>query len=162
MFVVPKAMLSNTHTSRILSLRNPTSKMSKSEVSDLSRINIDDSSDSIVLKIKKATLDQTLGITYDPVLRPGVSNLLDILAGILDKEPTDLALEYSNLNNENFKKTVSGALIEHLYPIRVEIARLEKDPEYINQVLLKGELNARNVAEKTIERVKNVIGLPTK
>ncbi|KAJ8326873.1 Tryptophan--tRNA ligase, mitochondrial [Batrachochytrium dendrobatidis] len=169
-FPIPQSIVSFTGK-RIMSLKTPTSKMSKSDPVEQSRINLDDSADQIRSKIRRATTDSIHGITYDPQTRPGVANLLQIWmaletstgiqwekleeAQIMD----ELAKHFGSLSNEKFKMIMTDVIVDHISPIRNEIIRLKKDPAYIDGVLEKGETAARFRAEKTMQNVRRTIGL---
>ncbi|KAJ3038416.1 hypothetical protein HK097_003182, partial [Rhizophlyctis rosea] len=85
-FPIPKSIFASSEAKRIMSLRHPTNKMSKSDPSDATRINLSDTPDQIRSKIRKATTDTTLGISYDPDMRPGVANLLRIHSAFSGEE----------------------------------------------------------------------------
>ncbi|KAJ3209354.1 hypothetical protein HDU82_000946 [Entophlyctis luteolus] len=163
-FKVPKAVYASSTAKRIMSLRVPTSKMSKSDISDASRINITDSADAIVLKIKRATVDSTRGVTYDPTNRPGVSNLLRIHAGITaltnpDSEEASVegcARLFAEYDNARLKKTVAERVVEGLSGVRERMELLTKDPRHVETVLEEGERQARQAAEETMAAVRRV------
>ncbi|KAJ3295673.1 Tryptophan--tRNA ligase, mitochondrial [Rhizoclosmatium sp. JEL0117] len=164
-FPIPKGVYSSTK--KIMSLRTPTSKMSKSDISDASRINIDDSPSEIMSKIKKSTMDSTRGITYDPVNRPGVANLLRIHAAITslrEPENPEATVEgcveaFKDYDNAQLKKAVGERIVEGLSGVRERMARLKKEPAYVEEVLKNGEEKALKVAERTMRDVKKAIGL---
>ncbi|KAJ3089358.1 hypothetical protein HK102_006580 [Quaeritorhiza haematococci] len=175
-FPVPRALIpTNPAAKRIMSLRVPTSKMSKSDPSEASRIQIDDTPDAIRVKIRKATVDSERGITYDPAKRPGIANLLHILSCMeslrvqqqqqqtSDTEngisPEDLARQYANFSNKEFKDVVTESVVEALGPIRERIEKLKKEKGYVEEVLKGGEEKAQRIAERTLRDVKKVIGL---
>ncbi|KAK0053595.1 tryptophan--tRNA ligase mitochondrial-like isoform X1 [Biomphalaria pfeifferi] len=146
---------------RIKSLRNPTSKMSKSEPNDKSRIDLTDSPDVIKMKVKKAVTDFTSQISYDPDNRPGVSNLIDIHMALTDLSH-DEVVEESFLQAEDtslYKERLAEVIIEKLSPIRKEILRLQADKGYLLDVLRKGSEKASTIAENTIKDVRQYVGL---
>lgn len=145
---------------RVMSLKEPTSKMSKSHADERSRILLTDSSDDIHKKIKIALTDSFPTITYDPVSRPGVSNLIEILAHIEGKRCTELALEYHSASLRSFKEHVASRLSGHLSDIRERYFSLMEDRTgYLDVVADKGAQVARSNADATLQQVKHVLGL---
>ena len=143
---------------RIRSLRNPTNKMSKSDSDPLSRIIITDTPDRIREKIQKAVTDFTPNITYDPVERPSVSNLVDILGACTDTTPDEICESSLHLDTVGFKDRVADAVIERLRPIREEFTRLAADRGYLQNVIRNGNDRAANIANETYEKVKQLVG----
>ncbi|KAI8075894.1 tryptophanyl-tRNA synthetase [Gilbertella persicaria] len=145
---------------RVMSLREPTSKMSKSDPSDYSRLNLIDSPQVIQSKIAKATTDSIRGVTFDLVERPGVSNLVNIYAAMRDINIEDAVKEFADITStKDFKNKVSEAIIEKLQPIQSELARLQADQGYVKQVLDEGAEKANSVANETMEQVYKAVGL---
>jgi tryptophanyl-tRNA synthetase len=143
-----------------MSLRDPTSKMSKSDPSDYSRLNLVDTPDLIRSKIAKATTDGIRGVSYDIEQRPGMSNLVSIYAAMRDIEVEEAVKECSDITSTKvFKERVSEAIIERLQPIQSELVRLQADEGYVRQVLDDGAERANEVAEKTMEQVYKAVGL---
>ena len=141
-----------------MSLRNPKNKMSKSDSNASSRILMNDSDDQIASKIRKATTDTQLGISWDPVERPGVTNLINILACIMNEEPIAVAEKYSNDSNQQFKNRVTDAVVSIVRPVREKMDRINRDMD-LELILEDGESRARDIAENTMKEVRNVIGL---
>ncbi|KAJ3029362.1 UNVERIFIED_CONTAM: Tryptophan--tRNA ligase, mitochondrial [Siphonaria sp. JEL0065] len=166
-FPIPKGVYASATAKKIMSLRTPTSKMSKSDPSDQSRININDTPTEILSKIKKATMDSTRGVSYDPINRPGVANLLRIHAAITalkepgstESTPEGVARAFESYDNAQLKKAVGERVVEGLSGVRERMERLKKESGYVEEVLRKGEEKALVVAEKTMRDVKKVIGL---
>ncbi|KAJ3299008.1 hypothetical protein HK104_010090 [Borealophlyctis nickersoniae] len=158
-FPIPKGVYASTEAKRIMSIRTPTSKMSKSDASDASRINLDDTPDQIRSKIRRATVDEIRGITYEPQSRPGVANLLHICSALSGEEPEAIAKRFANKGNQEFKEYVSETVVESLKGKREELARLRKDPKHIEEILCAGEEKARKIADRTLKDVWKVIGL---
>ncbi|KAI9335251.1 hypothetical protein BDR26DRAFT_908838 [Obelidium mucronatum] len=167
-FPVPKGIYASATAKKIMSLRVPTSKMSKSDPSEQSRININDSPAEIMNKVKRATVDGVRGgITYDPVNRPGVANLLRIHAavtalkdpGALESTPEGCAEAFKSFDNSQLKKAVGERIVEGLSGVRDQMERLKKEGGYVEEVLKRGEEKALLVAEKTMKDVKEAIGL---
>jgi tryptophanyl-tRNA synthetase len=147
---------------RVMSLNDPTSKMSKSHKSEKSRILLTDTPDQIRSKVASALTDSMPGFTYEPDARPGVSNLLDIFS-IFDPEgrtATQLATEYHDVAPKEFKSMIADALIQGLSGIRgryLEI--LNSDSAYLDRVERHGASKARKSAEDTMQIVRSAVGL---
>jgi len=146
--------------SRIMSLRNGVSKMSKSDVSDYSRINLKDDKDTIVKKIKKSkTADLPMPSSQAKVAEmPEVNNLLNIFVGVTSSTKQELISKYEGQNFSNFKKDLSDALIEKIAPIGDEIKKLMKDKSYLNQVMQEGSNKARNKSDIVLKEVYDLVG----
>lgn len=148
---------------RILSLKDPSQKMSKSAPNPASRISITDSAKEITAKIKAAVTDSEAGVSYDPENRPGVANLLTIWSALDDagRSPAELAKEAENsgFRMGQLKAAVSELVVEKLSPIREEYLRLQADPGYIRDVAARGADKARERAAVTMEEVRRVTGM---
>lgn len=148
---------------RILSLKNPAEKMSKSAPNPLSRISITDSSKDIEKKIKGAVTDSEPGITFEQDARPGVANLLTIWSALDDagRTPAQLAAEADaqGWGMGKLKGAVAEVVVEKLAPVREAYARIVADPGYIRDVAARGAAKARETAEKTMAEVRGVVGL---
>ncbi|GLD97393.1 hypothetical protein PINS_up006077 [Pythium insidiosum] len=144
---------------RIMSLRHPTNKMSKSDVTANGRIDLTDSPEQIRKKIMSATTDSIDGISYDKTERPGVSNLLSILSAVTDQTLDELVAEHANRRTGDFKKIVADAVIAKICPIGDRIRQYEADQAYLNQVLDEGADRARELAGETMREVKQAMGL---
>ncbi|XP_041351671.1 tryptophan--tRNA ligase, mitochondrial-like isoform X2 [Gigantopelta aegis] len=144
---------------KIRSLRNPQSKMSKSEINPLSRIELTDTADEIQEKMKKAVSDFTPTISYDPENRPAISNLIDIHSAFTDLFPDEICENAMLMNTIEYKQRVADVVITSLKPIREEIIRLQQDKPYLDSVLQKGSERAQNIARQTMAEVKSLMGL---
>ena len=146
--------------SRIMSLRNGVSKMSKSDISDYSRINLKDDKDTIVKKIKKSkTADSPMPSSQEKVTEmPEVNNLLNIFVGVTSFTKQELISKYEGQNFSNFKNDLSDALIEKIVPIGDEIKKLMKDKSYLNQVMQEGSDKARSKSDIVLKEVYDIIG----
>ncbi|KAF9074607.1 tryptophanyl-tRNA synthetase [Rhodocollybia butyracea] len=149
----------STSSKRILSLRDPTSKMSKSAPDASSRILLTDSSSQIASKIRSAVTDSISGITYDPVNRPGTANLLTILAACNDEDVNKTVSGYVGKNHGALKADVTEAVVEMLKGPRKEYERLKMDKEYLRRVAQEGADKARVKSEVTMMEVRERIGL---
>ncbi len=146
--------------SRVMSLRDGTSKMSKSDVSDYSRINLKDDKDTIVKKIKKSkTADTPMPCSQEKVTEmPEVNNLLNIFSGVTSFSKQELISKYEGQNFSNFKNDLSDALVEKISPIGDEIKKLMKDKGYLNQIMQVGTEKARNKSELVLKDIYDIVG----
>ena len=156
-FKLPEPMIVKD-VKRIMSLQDGLKKMSKSDESDLSRINLEDSPEVILKKVKKAKTDSLPTINFDEA-RPEIHNLLNIFAASSGKSPQDLAKEYETVGNGKFKTDLAESLIEKLRPIQENLTRFKQDQTYIRQVLAEGKNQAREIAAKTKKEVFEIVGL---
>ena len=146
--------------SRVMSLRDGNSKMSKSDPSDYSRINLKDDQDTIVKKIKKSkTADTTIPISEDQINKiPEVSNLFNIFVGVTGLTKSELLSKYAGQNFSNFKSDLSDALIEKVCPIGNEVTKLMQDKKYLKQIMYEGAMKAREKSAIVLEDVYDIIG----
>lgn len=152
-FPEPHALLSKTPM--IMGL-DGSAKMSKSLGNT---IMLSATEDETAKLIKKAKTDQERHISYDPVNRPEVANLLRIISLCTGEEPEVIADRIGDGGGGMLKNTLTEALNEELRPLRAKRAELEKNPEYIRQVLLTGVDQARVIAQKTLEEVRHVMNM---
>lgn len=160
-FVEPQTLL--TPTKRVSSLTDPTRKMSKSEGSNpMSLIYLSDPPEVIQQKIKKCFTDSISDtFYYDPVERPGVSNLINIVSGLQDKPMSQIVEEDLSTIHDypSFKQYISDVIVEHLNPIRTRYYELVQDPGYLLEVATRGSLGkARPLAQETLGRVMATMG----
>ncbi|XP_039266839.2 tryptophan--tRNA ligase, mitochondrial-like [Styela clava] len=153
--------LIDENCTKILSLRDPFSKMSKSQGHELSRINLDDSDDQIWNKIKKAVTDNTSAVTYDPIRRPGVANLIQIHSSMTDLTVNEICSrsEEEGLDTGQYKMAVAEAVIDHIRPIRAEYEKLVGDREHLETVLSEGTTKAKETAQKNWNELRSMVGL---
>ena len=146
--------------SRIMSLRDGMSKMSKSDLSDYSRINLQDDKDLIIKKIKKSkTADTLMPSSLDEVNKfPEINNLLNIFTGVTDKNKNELINFYKGLNFSGFKSDLADAIVDKISPIGNEIRRLMDDKKYLDNVLSIGNEKAKLKASKTMSEIYDIIG----
>ncbi len=159
-FLIAPEPLIQKNFARIMSLKDGNKKMSKSDPSDLSRINLTDSKDQIVNKIKKAKTD-TLPLPStekDLIKRPEAENLLGIYSSLSKLNLNDTINEFSGKNFSEFKKKLAELLVEKIYPISQEINKLQKDNTFIDSVLKDGAEKANIIASKKVEEMKKIIG----
>ncbi|GFT32067.1 tryptophan--tRNA ligase, mitochondrial [Nephila pilipes] len=157
-FPVPSAII-DENSARIKSLRLPDKKMSKSDLNVRNRIEITDPPDVITKRIKEAVTDFTSAVTYDPEQRPGVSNLILMHSLCTGKSCQSICEENHSLDTGQYKMVVAEAVVEYFKPIRLEFQRHVAEPSHIVQILQRGSERASEIAQKTIDEVKNVVGL---
>ncbi|XP_053226782.1 tryptophan--tRNA ligase, mitochondrial isoform X1 [Podarcis raffonei] len=156
-FPVPTAIL--TESKKIKSLRDPTSKMSKSDPQKFATVNITDSPEEIMLKFRKAVTDFTSEVTYDPAHRPGVSNLVAIHSAITGLSTEEVVRQSTGLDTARYKAVVAEAVAEKLAPIRSEFVRLKEDRSYLEKVLWTGAEKAKELAAPVYSEIKRLVGL---
>ena len=146
--------------SRIMSLRDGTKKMSKSEVSDLSRINLTDNKDTIISKIKKAKTDpMPLPADINELdKRPEAKNLLSIYSSLNDVGLEKTINEFSGKNFSEFKESLIQVLVDKLEPISGEINKLMSNQDYLDRILDLGFEKANNIASEKVKKIKEIIG----
>ena len=158
-FKVPEPLIQKEF-SRIMSLKDGSKKMSKSESSDLSRINLTDDKDQIVNKIKKAKTDPLpLPETIAELeKRPEAKNLIGIYSSLLNKNLEKSIVEFSGKNFSEFKEKLSQIIVEKITPISTEIKKLLDEKEYLDMILLKGCEKADKIASKKVKKIHEIIG----
>jgi tryptophanyl-tRNA synthetase len=155
-FVVPEGVIPKLGA-RVYDLQEPTNKMSKSADSPRGTVMVFDPPEVIERKLKRAVTDPQTNVRYDPEHKPGVSNLLTILAVSTGRTPEELAEEYSEYGP--LKADTAAALIEFLRPVRERYADLAEDPGATEAVLKRGAEKAQQVAGATLARAKEKVGL---
>ena len=155
-FVVPRAVMPAAGA-RVMDLQNPTSKMSKSADSDRGLVQLLDDPVSIARKFKRAVTDSEAEVRYDPSTKPGVSNLLEILAAATGQTPQQVAPGYTQYGP--LKADAGDAVIELLTPIQERYRELMADRGELAALLVKGADKARRVASATLRRAYDAIGL---
>jgi tryptophanyl-tRNA synthetase len=155
-FPIPDALIPET-SARVMAFTDPLSKMSKSDPNERSRVLILDSPDVIRKKIKSAVTDSEPTVRYDWEAKPGISNLLEIMAACTGRGIEDLAAEYADAGYGAFKEAVAEAVIVELAPIRANYQNLN-DAE-VARVMNKGALDARTKAEGYQQQVRAAVGL---
>ena len=155
-FTIPKATIPK-FGARVMDLQNPDRKMSKSSGSPLGTVGIMDPPDEIVRKVKKAVTDADGEVRYDPESKPGLSNLLGLLAAATGEDPEALAIEYDRYGD--LKAAVADALIESLAPLQERYRQFLLDPSEVRSILTSGAHRAAQVAGATYERASNAVGL---
>jgi tryptophanyl-tRNA synthetase len=154
--IVPKHVIPPVGA-RVMDLQNPTAKMSKSLDSPQGTILVLDPPDVITKKIKRAVTDTDGEVRYDPEAKPGVANLLSILAACTDAEPAKVAERYTQYGP--LKDDTAEALVEALRPLRERSAELSREPDTVMKALEIGAAKAQTIAAATLARVKTALGL---
>jgi tryptophanyl-tRNA synthetase len=158
-FPLPEPIIQGPAT-RVMSLRDGTKKMSKSEPSDYSRINLTDDADAIAQKIRKAKTDpeplpsEEKGLAH----RPEADNLVGIYAALADTTKAQVLQQHGGAQFSTFKSALVDLAVEKLGPIGTEMKKLVQDPAYIDSVLADGSARARAIAAKTMDSVKDIVG----
>ena len=158
-FKIPEPLIQKKF-SRIMSLRDGTKKMSKSELSDLSRINLTDDKDQIINKIKKAKTD-TLPLpatSADLEKRPEAKNLMSIYSSIIDVNLDDTINKFSGKNFSEFKENLSQVLVDKIIPISNEIKKLLKEKSFLDQILDSGRKKADKIASEKVKKIQEIMG----
>ncbi|KIJ63355.1 hypothetical protein HYDPIDRAFT_92589 [Hydnomerulius pinastri MD-312] len=155
----PLPIYVDTPSKRVLSLRDPSSKMSKSSPDTASRILLTDTASQIKAKIRSAVTDSTQGITYDPVSRPGASNLLTILAACTDSDVTAVAKLYETKGHAELKNDVADAVEELLKGPRAEFEKIRHEKAFLDDVARQGASRAMQHSEATMREVRTRLGL---
>lgn len=158
-FKLPEPKISQI-AARVMSLDDPTKKMSKSNPSAGSRINLLDDPELIRSKIMKATTDSEGVVKFD-ASRPGVYNLLEIYENLTGQSREDIESHFAGKGYGDFKKEVAEVVVEALKPIQVKYQELMANPETIEKMLQEGANKIRPMAEETLKRVKRKVGLGT-
>ena len=159
-FLVLPEPLIQKEFSRIMSLKDGLKKMSKSDPSDLSRINLTDEASDIVNKIKKAKTDPLpMPNNIEGLIeRPEAENLLGIYSSLSNKSLEDSVKEFSGKNFSDFKEKLSEVLVEKIKPISKKINELLNDEKYLDDILKEGAEKADKIASKKIKEMKKIIG----
>ena len=146
--------------SRIMSLKDGTKKMSKSEISDQSRINLTDDKDLIISKIKKAKTDP-LPLPADVQnldQRPETKNLLGIYASLTNSSLEKTVKIFDGKNFSEFKEILSNVLVEKISPISKEIKKLINEKNYLDKILLDGYKKANEIASDKVKKMQEIVG----
>ena len=156
-FAIPEGYIP-TDTMKIMSLAEPTAKMSKSDTNQNAVVYILDSKDDIIRKFKKAVTDSDATIKYAPEEKPGVSNLMTIYRAFTGKSFEEIEREFNGRGYGDFKLAVGEATADGLASVRDEFARLMADKAHLEEVMKAGADEAAYYARKTMSKVKRKIG----
>ena len=159
-FPIPKHKIIGNGT-RIMNLRDATKKMSKSEISDLSRINILDKNDTIAMKIKKAkTTSEMFPNKIEEINQNHeINNLINIYSSLTKKDKIKISTEYYSKNFSTFKKDLTEIIINFIAPIRERTQQILKEKKEIEKILNKGNNEAKMIAKKNLQDINRIIGI---
>ena len=158
-FKVPEPLIQKEF-SRIMSLKDGTKKMSKSDLSDLSRINLTDDKDTIISKIKKAKTDP-LPLPSDVKElneRPETKNLLGIYSSLTESTLESSVKDFGGKNFSEFKEKLTQVLVEKIDPISSEIKKLLNNKDYLDEILIDGHQKANNIASNKLKKIHEILG----
>jgi len=158
-FKVPEPLIQKEFA-RIMSLKDGLKKMSKSELSDLSRINLTDEKDLIINKIKKAKTDPLPMPSDISELdkRPEAKNLIGIYSSISNLTLQESIKLFSGKNFSEFKENLSQVLVDNITPISTEIKRLLNEKNYLDEILAEGCKKAENIASQKVKKIHEIVG----
>ncbi|MEK7514827.1 MAG: tryptophan--tRNA ligase [Patescibacteria group bacterium] len=151
-----KAFMAEEQGARIMSLQDPTKKMSKTGDDGIA---LTDTPDAIRAKIKRAVTDSGTGITYQPTERPAIANLLTIFSMVSGTPISELETRYASSGYADFKNDLAEAIITALTPFQQKHAELTADPAQVTAILEASEEKARAIAEETMRKVRTAMGL---
>jgi tryptophanyl-tRNA synthetase len=161
LFVVPEPFVGGGAAARVMSLRDGSAKMSKSDPSDMSRINLTDDDDAIAQKVRKARTDPE-PLPADPAgldSRPEAKNLVGIYAAVTGASVDSVLAEFAGQGFGAFKPALADALVALIAPLRERLVELRSDPGEIDRILADGAARARDLAAPTIAEAYRVVGL---
>jgi len=157
LFTVPEPYIGPVGA-RVMSLQDPTAKMSKSDPNPMNYITLLDDPDTVRKKVRKAVMDSIQGITYEPETRPGVANLLSIYAALTDETPQAVAERYADKGNAAVKNDLAEVVIEALRPIQQRYQELRAEQGYLEQVLRHGAEQAHERSAPTLQATYKAMG----
>ena len=157
-FKIPEAYIGKSGA-KIMSLADPTKKMSKSDENVNATVFLTDDSDTIIRKFKKAVTDSEACVKYDPKGKPGISNLMDVYSCVTGKTSAEIESEFDGKGYGDFKLAVGEAVASELAPVQAEYNRLLKDKEYINGCIKENDEKAAYFANKTLRKAMKKVGL---
>ena len=157
LFPLPEPLILGEAT-RVMSLRDGTKKMSKSDPSEQSRISLTDDADAIALKLRRAKSDSIMGVSFDPVNRPEASNLLTIYAALDDRPRAEVETEFSTQPFATFKTRLADLAVARLAPIAAEMRRFLADAGHLDRTLHEGAERAGAIAERVLAQAYEHVG----
>lgn len=158
-FKVPEPYISKVGA-KIMSLQDPTRKMSKSDEDQNASISIVDDADTIVRKFKRAVTDSDAKVRFDEKEKPGVSNLMTIYSVITGLTLEQVEAEFEGKGYGDFKMKVAEAVVEELRPIQEKFKTLSQDKAYIDTIIKKNAETASYLATKTLRKAQKKVGFP--
>ena len=156
--VVPEAAIPRVGA-RIMDLQNPTAKMSKSADSPQGTIALLDDPKAITKRIKSAVTDSETEVRYDPTAKPGVSNLLQILAAASERSIPDVEAAYASGGYGGLKTDTADAVVEFLAPLQARYEEFAADPAQVDEILAHGAAKATAISDDVVARVRRAVGL---
>ena len=157
-FTIPEGYYGKA-SAKIMGLQDPTAKMSKSATNPNDVILLEDEPDVIIKKFKKAVTDSENKVRFDPENKPGVSNLMQIYSSITGLKMEEIEKEFENSGYGDFKTKVAETAVAKLEPIQKKYKELLENKEYLEKIYTEGANRARKIASKTLDEVKERIGI---
>ena len=157
-FTIPEAYVGKVGA-KIMSLQDPSKKMSKSDENPNGSIYLMDDPDTIIRKCKRAVTDSEANIAYREE-QPGLKNLIDIYCACVGKTPDEAVKEFEGRGYGELKMAVGEAVVSVLKPLQDEVARLEKDKAYLDSIIKENGEKASYYANKTLRKVQRKVGFP--
>lgn len=157
-FTVPDGYILKDSGARIMSLADPSRKMSKSDENPNGFVTMGEDRDTVIRKFKRAVTDSDTEVRYDPEAKPGVSNLLTIYHAFTGKSIAEAEKEFSGKGYGDFKLAVGETVADALAPIQAEKARLLADKGYLSSVMKAGAEAAFRISRKTLSKVYRKVG----
>lgn len=158
-FKVPEPYIGKVGA-RVMSLQEPTSKMSKSDEDANASIYLMDDPDAIMRKFKRAVTDSDACVRFDQEMKPGISNLMSIYGAITGQTMEQIQSEFEGKGYGDFKMRVGEAVVEELRPLQARFKELSSDKTYIDSIIKKNAETANYLATKTLRKVQKKVGFP--
>lgn len=155
-FVLPEALIPKVGA-RVMSLTDPTKKMSKSDMNPDSRVHLLDSEDEVQRKFLQAVTDSGSEVKYNPESKPGISNLIEIYSEVVGLSVSEIEDKFSGKGYGEFKKAVSEAVVEELKPLQKRYKDL-RESKKLTEILKRGVERAKEISGKKIKEVYNKVG----
>ena len=145
---------------KVMSLQDPTKKMSKSDTDMNATISLIDDPDTIIRKFKRAVTDSDAVVRFDEELKPGISNLMSIYSALTGATIDEIAREFEGKGYGDFKLRVGEAVVEELRPLQQRFNELSQDKAYIDSIIKMNGEKAQYLATKTLRKVQKKVGFP--
>ncbi|MDA3730239.1 tryptophan--tRNA ligase [Niameybacter massiliensis] len=158
-FKIPEPYISKVGA-KIMSLQDPTKKMSKSDEDNNASISLIDDPDTIIRKFKRAVTDSDALVRFDQEAKPGISNLMTIYSAVTGMSMEAIQNEFEGKGYGDFKMRVGEAVVEELRPLHKRFEELSKDKAYIDGIIKKNAETANYLATKTLRKVQKKVGFP--
>jgi tryptophanyl-tRNA synthetase len=156
-FTVPEVYIPKVGA-RVMSLQDPTKKMSKSDNNENAFVSVLDPPDAIMRKFRRAVTDSGAEVKYDEINKPGISNLMNIYASITGKTHEEMEQDFASKGYGDFKRTVGEAVVESLKPIQKHHNELMNNKDILKEMMRTGAERASNLAYKTIAKAYKKVG----